>query len=488
MSETTQPDPLAFYTHAATDFVAGGTPEPYGSWWITFTPDLLLQAELLCNVGNFALAADLCEQIMADERVLSALDTRIDTMLSLPLTFESSGDGRRKSKVVKALEAEDDWSKIASDWKEFHRWGLMMNIAVGERVWIRDPDTGREIPRLVVKHPRWLRYNWLTRRWVLQIAISNGGMSYQEIDINPNAPDSNWVMWCPRGYHRPWIYGLYRAISRYALLKKYGIENMGFFADRHGNGTTVALNVAGSKDDRESVRTKLSKMGRNGVIVLQPVGKDGPIGSAPDIKLLEATSQSWQVFPSAVKLADQGFSIAITGIDATVVKSNTGGGNDLHKDVAAGRIKVDADSSSTFLQEQFLRPWASVNYGDPELAPYPHRNVTPSEDVKEEATTTQMRAQAASSLVQTGCFTKNEVRAVMNLPSVEGGDELLPGVEGGDELLPGPGSDGDQSDPNAGVDMEAMLAEIEAAINGKAPEEEGLSADDEALVSTDGED
>src|SRR5262245_35766096 len=82
--------------------------EPSVRTFCDWNPGLLRAARLQADGGSLRLAADLCEAMLADDRIQGVLRTRTRGLLGLKLSFEE-GHGRRKKAAVRALEAEEDW-------------------------------------------------------------------------------------------------------------------------------------------------------------------------------------------------------------------------------------------------------------------------------------------------------------------------------------------------------------------------------------------
>jgi phage gp29-like protein len=377
--------------------------EPATRAYRTWTPALLKRAEQLAEAGNLTLAADLCEQMFADDRVKAVLDTRTDALLGLRLSFEASLDGRKGKKAIAALEAGEDWwaSFPETTIKELHAWGLMLGVGLAEIVWEeRAEHDGRVLPRLVVKDPRNLRYDWRTRKWFLRVASANDNGGTSEIEVNPG--DGRWLMYTPYGSRRPWRWGAYRALSRWCLLKIYAINDWGFYSNRHGIGILVATAVKGDEKARKAVAAELRKLGRNSAV---------PLPEGTDLKLLEATAKTYETFTAQIAASDNGAAVCLLGQNLTTQAGNASGTSaTVHGRVALGRTKADVETLSTCLHGQVLVYWAAFNFGSRKLAPWPVWDATPTADLKERASVIQMAAQGIGGLLASGVITIAEAR------------------------------------------------------------------------------
>src|SRR5438445_4021825 len=227
-----------------------------------WTPTLLRGAELIADGGTLRTAADLCDAMLADDRLLGVLNKRVHGVLGLPLTFEPA-QGRKRP--VKALEAGEDWwaSFTEEELGDVGKWGTLLGVGVGELEW-KDRD-GRVVGELKSWHPRHLRFDWQTRQWILRI---DGG---KEIVITPG--DGKWVLYTPHGKKRPWAKGLWRSLSRWWLLKQFAILDWATYSERHGQGVFAATPTGqGSpgREDRKQLAADLKGIGRATTIALPP--------------------------------------------------------------------------------------------------------------------------------------------------------------------------------------------------------------------------
>jgi phage gp29-like protein len=362
-------------------------PAAFRQW----SPAALEAAEVTADAGSLQLAADLCEYLMGDDRIGAVVDTRTGALLGLPLKFEASGDGRRSKRIVRALEAEDDWFEAFSEaeLKAVHADAIMLGVGLGQLVWTE--RRGRLLPVLRRWHPRWLSYDYGTREW--RLTVAGEGRTTKQITIKPG--DGKWVMLTPGGSDRPWVRGAYRALSRWVLLKQYAIRDWASVSERHGHGTRVVKCKGQPKDEmRKQIVTDIRALARNAVIAL-PEGFD--------FSMVESTAKTHESFKQQIDACDNGAAIAILGQNLTTqAVSGASGTASVHRDVAFARTREDAESQATTYREQALTWWADFNFGNRELAPWPLRDTQPTEDLKERAATMQMLGQAIATLMTSG--------------------------------------------------------------------------------------
>lgn len=378
--------------------------EPSTRSFADWSPDLVRSARAMADAGNLALAADLCEAMMGDDRVMAALNTRCRGLVSLPLTFDAA---RGTKRLVKALEAGEDWWTAFSEdaLAQLLAWGNLLGVGLGKLAWTdRGSAINRLVPVLEIWHPKHLRFDWNKRAWFVKLADGT------ETEVTPG--DGKWVLYTPYGAHRPWAFGAWRAIALWFLLKQYAINDWARYSERHGQGTVTVESPEGSdKEKRKELAAGLKELGREGVVVLPPGFK---------FDLVEATANTWETFQAQKNAADLGTAVALVGQNmSTEVTGPVGTGATLHGRVLQIYIDSDAETLATCLHAQALVWWAEFNFGSRDLAPWPNWDTKPPANKKEQA-------DLASTLSKVGAFTVNEVRAAAGYePLEEGGDELV---------------------------------------------------------------
>lgn len=399
--------------------------EPSVRYYYSWTPALIRAAEVAATSGNLRLAADLCEWMMGDDRVSAVLETRSDALLGLPFDLKPRGDGR--TGPVVAREIREDWEAAfpEAELRKLHAWGLMLGVAVAQIVWHPSEDDERLVPHLEVWSPRWLSWSPEERCWMIEAVEENAtGSSFPSKKQKITPGDGQWIVYTPHGASRPWVYGAYRALARWTLLKQFAIQDWGYLSERLGQGVWVAetdpskMGVStGTETMRLELAADLQSLGRNSAIALNP---------GQSLKLVESVARNYDSFRGQIELADNGTAVAILGQNLTT-QAGTGGTNgaaSIHGRVAHGRTRMDGKTLPTCLREQALKPCAEINYGNRSLAPRPWWNTDPIDDKQAIASVKQLEAQADVTLVNGGILTPNEARARRGLPPLPGGDDL----------------------------------------------------------------
>jgi phage gp29-like protein len=424
-------------------FVEPATTRALADW----TPGLLKAARVMADAGHLELAADFCESAMGDDRVIAALSTRTKGLVALPLTFEAAKNSKR---VVRALEAGEDWWAAfpASALAQLLAWGIILGVGLGEIVWTdRGSTINRLVPVLKVWHPRHLRYDWQRRVWTLRTEDKT-------IDIRPG--DGKWILYTPYGESRPWSFGAWRAISLWHLLKRYAIEDWGYYSGKNAGGHLVAVPVGEgkvlTKEARKELAADLFAAQANSAIV-------PPNGFT--IEMVEATASTWETFEAQKNAADLGISVTLLGQNlSTEVAGRASTGATLQGRVLQVFVDADAETLSTCIHDQALTWWAEFNFGNRDLAPWPLWDTKPPDDKAEQANLLNTLSQAVNVLGNAGApidvrallekfgvplrsvkdkevdqagqifkyhldyavLTTNEIRARLGLPPIDGGD------------------------------------------------------------------
>lgn len=345
-------------------------------------PDRVRTSFLRAEGGNLRLAADLCDNILADDRITGALGTRVKGLLGLDFTFEPARGAARRTPIIKA--SEEDWWKAnpESELDQVLRWGIFFGLGPGQLVWREDRQSGRMLPVLKFWHPRHLRYDTEKREWFINTAAG-------EVPFTPG--DGQWILYAPYGMHRPWAQGAWRACSLWWMLKEFARQDWASYSEQHGKPIKVGhAPPEANKEARKQLAADLSDLGTDTAIALPP---------GYDMKLVEAEANTWGTFKAQIDAANMGMAIAVAGQNLTT--QVTGGSHSaasVHNDIRLDLIESDGESLSTCLHEQQWGWWTEFNYGERTLAPWPKWNTTPPEDLTKLAGTLNTAGDALKKL------------------------------------------------------------------------------------------
>lgn len=353
--------------------------QPQSRASIKWTPSLIRAAEISADGGDMRMVGELCEWLLGDDQISRDLHQRAQALVALEPSFEKSGDRRKSSRVVRALEAGEDWW---DGWPEPQLvqlvvWGILAGFSVARHAWeVKPGHGGRILPMPQVWDVQHTRFDFMRGTWIARVV--NGPNAAQYGHEEAFAPgDGTWILHAPHGPDKPWRRGLWRGLARFRLLRQYAVEDIA----RLGEGITRNVveadkDVKQTKEFREEIAHDLAEMGRDGTIVL-------PSGFT--YKLVSAAQGGVAVFEKQFEIAERAIHIAIRGGNLT---SNVDGqGSRAAAEVQErlgdrANLAFDAQSLTTTVHDQSLTWWAEFNFGSAELAPWPVYPVEPEEDLK----------------------------------------------------------------------------------------------------------
>jgi len=416
--------------------------EGYYRILLDWSPDDLRAAVYTSSTGWLTLAGDLITAMDGDDRIPSLKAARVMAVQGAPLSFEAAASGRLRRRALKAAQAEEDWWDMLpeAELEELRGWLRILGVALGELVWVEpdpaDPSgetyvarirNGRNVPRLKVWNPRNLRKDMDTGQWWVRTRDGT-----EEL-VEPGK--GKWIL-LTTGGQRPWLKAPWRGVAELWLAKKYAREDWARQSERYADGTIwISAPAESDEPERKKLAKDIDKAGKRPVIVGLP---------GYEAKMLELKAGAWETYQAQWDMCNRGLSVAILHNDlATESKKSAGTGAQLQGEVRDDVKKADAAQDETDFRCQVLMPWALVNFGDPELAPWPVYEVEPAADLQALATTWNLVAQAIATAKRAG-FTLDidEVREETGFP-VTGEKEPEPvqaaplPFQGGQEGAPG---------------------------------------------------
>ena len=351
-----------------------------------WTPALIKAAFVQAEAGYVRSLADLCDNILADDRVGAVFETRIGGLLGLDINFEASGDGRRRGRAVKALEAGEDWWAAfpETELQPVLTWGRMLGVSFAQLH--PTEHEGRFVPRIEFWHPKNTRFDWPTRQWFAKIDL---GAREEPI----TAGDGRWLIYTPYGGFRPWASGLWRGLARWWLLKSFAEDDAGRRSEK--SGTAVVESTEETDDEvRKEIAEDMYEAARDATIVL-------PKGFS--VHLLESKESIRENQGVIVDMANVAIAVSVLGQNLTTeVSGGSFAAAKVHNKVEIQRIRSDAETASTVLHDQALEWWAEFNFGDRKLAPWPLWATDPPTDQKERADVLKSLSEAFKSFRDVG--------------------------------------------------------------------------------------
>lgn len=326
-----------------------------------WTPERVKAAGADADSGQLELLSDLCETIMADDRVDGVMATRTHGLLGLPLSFVS-GNEKARTLLQTKDKAPGEWYKMhpESELVRLMSWGIVSGVGLAQRIPLPRRRGQLQKYRLETWSPRWLNYNF----------NASGGVSSWQIStkrgIKPIIPGAGqWVLFTPYGTRRPWSGGKWRSLAFPWLLKRFALEDRANHAETLGSPITLGKAPKGATErQRNKFLTQLVNLGKKGKIVL-PEGWD--------LVLREAAGRTWEIYSDAVSWADAAITIILAGQVVTTEGSPGFNSGNVQERIVGDFIRFDAERLSSCLQEQSLEPWTIENWEDQE-APWPYWN------------------------------------------------------------------------------------------------------------------
>lgn len=373
--------------------------QPSVRTFTTWSVPLIRAAEMAADSGYLRQVANLCEWLLGDDRIQGTLSARVESLLGLEPTFEQSGDKRKSKRVVRALEAGEDWWEAypEDELATIATWGILLGLAPAGHNWTepREDHGDRVLPMPRFWHPQHVRYDWPTRRWMTRVATSTGlvDTGFEEELVPGNG---RWILHTPYGSSRPWSRGLWRGLARLALMKSYAIQDW----SRFGEKAHILVGVSGedvesSKGQRAQLAKDIYELGREGIAFLPP---------GFDLKKVELVANTRDIYLAQIEMANTAIAILVRGGNlSTEVKTGSLAATESQAETGdASKRRFDAQSLTTTIHDQSLNWWASFNFGDRALAPWPVYPVEPKKDLKARADTISIASTTLDKLFSLG--------------------------------------------------------------------------------------
>jgi phage gp29-like protein len=350
--------------------------------------------------GVFDLPSQLHDAIAGDSRVQSALRSRSGGLLGRPIRFkipERFEDDKRAKKCLRAWE--NHWPQMAAEPALQHllETSHSLGFSHAQILW----DTGRDLwkPYLL---PWGDRFNWFHWIYRIHVAVTQDGA----VPITPG--DGHWVQHAPFGSYRGWMRGALRALAQWWLARAYALRDFARYCERHGFPILLWDTPFGADPSAiANGQTQLATIGQESVLQL-PGSVDLTKFGKYDLRYLEPADENWQAFKALIEQCNDEITLALLGQNLTSqVKEGSLAAARVHADVRQAILEADARALAKTIYVQIARPFAALNFGDPELAPTVQWDVRPQEDLKQKADTFHAFASGIQALRQAGFALKN---------------------------------------------------------------------------------
>lgn len=349
--------------------------------------------------GIFYDAALLVDQFMRDDRLRATWDVATQSVLGMPMHFESADHSATKRSDKVSDEAQRQWRKMVprAELIELLKWGFFLGAGIARKNWQRTPDGW--LPVMQTWHPGALRFDLSSDRYMLNTADQG------EIPIVPGDP--NWVLFTPFGHKYGRLNGYMRSLAMVVIERQWAHRDRARHSEKHGMPVTQLIVPAESdQKDKDTERKAIAGLGTETVSVT-PQGEEG---NKYDWKFHEPAKSSSEVFGGTIDNLEDCIAILLLG-QKTSTKGSTGLGSDANPGdvVRRDKMRFYAECIQDIGRDGVLRDWAMYNYGDPEIAPQPCIEVDPPEDGNQKALELSTLGDAADKLEKYGL----DVRATL---------------------------------------------------------------------------
>lgn len=355
-----------------------------------WTPQRIRTVQASADSGNMQPVADLCDQILRDERFGENFASLADAVLGSELTWERGLRLRRKDPtevVPLSAEADNDWWETFSEatYSQIIAWRELLGFCFAKLTWLTSERTGRWVPSLEFWHPRHFRFDRDKRQWFVKT-------DEQGAEIEVHAGDG-WVGFYRRSVTRPWADGIWRGLSRWWMSKAFAISDWNVHGEK-ALRVVVTSSEEVTAEDRKALAQDLYALGKDGVVVL-------PHGFV--YQLVEAAATG-ALYEAQINAANMAGTVAILGQNLTTEISDQGSraAAEVHERKESRKIRYIAESLATTLREQVMLAWATYNFGAADVAPWHVWQVDPPEDKAGEATVLSTLAGAITTLKAAG--------------------------------------------------------------------------------------
>ncbi len=328
--------------------------------------------------GIFINSARLVDLVLRDARLFATLQTRISGLLGEKVEFEPAKDTGRGRKV--AEEVEKEWPHMfgRSALVEVLLWGIMHNSGLAQIVEDSEPW------KLEVWHPWCLTWDEPQRAYY--VATKEDSRLWLEPASDGTHVDKNggrWFLYTPYGYGNT-RRGLLRSLHRLYLERQWSHRDRARYSEIFGQ--PIRFGVApftSSQAERDAYAERLSPSGAESVIV----GQQGEPGNLWDLKLVEASGRSTELFNAEIEQLDKEIATLVLGqSQSTDGQGGLGTQENAGETVRLDIIRGDRDTLSDAIRTQVLVPYCQFAYSDGAMAPWPLWDIEPAEDTAAKAT------------------------------------------------------------------------------------------------------
>lgn len=338
------------------------------------------------EIGVFQASALLSERLERNTRIMSALSTRTRGVLGLPFDVQPAETNRRRAQAI-AQRFEDTWPRMMPQGvlEELLRQRCTMGLSFAQVVWTS--TGGQWLPRLQPWHLTFVRWD----------------DNEQAFDVQTRDAGRVWVRrgdprWFVLGPDRAWMRGVVRCLALESTIREFAVRDWARWSEVHGLPIRVARVPASATEvDKSRFLDNIAALGTE-TTVLAPGGRSKDEAGF-DLELREASGKGWEGFDRLIDVIATDVAIAITGHNLTTeVKGGSFAAAQVGDRVRYDYLEADVDDVVQSAREQFIGDWTQYNFGSRDLAPWPHWDASPPEDIQKRSATHKTAGEALSSL------------------------------------------------------------------------------------------
>lgn len=318
--------------------------------------------------GDFRLAVELGHAMRTDAAILTAQINRLAPARGLPVRLRAPRDNARGRRILAEAEAHFGDQGVGISRATITSINACLadhEIAIGYNVWTPREDGSRvdvELRYWPLEHCRW---DPTTRRLLTRL---EGG---EEVEVCHG--DGRWVVFSSYA-HEPWKHGAILPAALTWASRAYGVRDLSKGTSRHADAKVIGtlpegLSLQGADGSLSAEAAEMLEL------VKVIASADTPYGIQPfgaKVDYLVNSSTAWQVYAEVIKLGDRDAAKIYLGQDGSV---NDSGGNyikskflfGVRNDIVEGELRGAMEPA---IRTGTIEPWAAVNFGDSEDAPY----------------------------------------------------------------------------------------------------------------------
>lgn len=370
----------------------------------TFDEQVLLQARLSADCGQFDLLGDIFDNLLQkDAHHPGTLSAISEKALELDVCYNQ--DNSDEVTPVEEAAAQDFEHQNQQELHSLIGQGLSIGFVLVQLTPWKVNEAGRMVPTLKCWPVQAVNYD--TRRRVWQIWTE--GMSLVDVEIGTG----QWALFTPYGTDRPWLKGTWRACADWCKSKVDARIDWDRQGETAAGIKTVKTPEGADNRDRRAAAQDLSNVGTDGVFVPPPLW---------EMDLFQASTSTYQTFEKKIETANKEISIANKGESFTAGEGGGGlaeGAGKTRKEVSDAKACFFAKALCDFFNEQILPIWTRENFAD-EKPPCAEIHEEPVEDLQALSDTWNKTAEAAAKLLALGFkLDLKKLAQKMKLPIVE---------------------------------------------------------------------